>query len=242
MLTNDIPAPFLHAAESVTSDENWLGSLLYTYSPNAKTVINLRLGVGVTDLFSNGVSGNGSAPDPNLDTSQWPFDPLILSNNEKTTNQIPPVIHPGTNSYNWYTHVGGAEFDSFITQSTNGTVSVSRLIGRHALKAGYEQYFTRFTEQGGDKTGAAWANPGGGSNQYWNQNDGLSRQPPGRIHDGLLQLLPMGQLEHHPLRLESGRLHHGRLEGEHQADRADRPALGSRWRAPGTPRPGQHHV
>ncbi|HEY3628728.1 MAG TPA: carboxypeptidase-like regulatory domain-containing protein [Terracidiphilus sp.] len=177
MLTNDIPAPFKHAAESVTTDQDWLGNMLYTFTPNSKTVLSVRLGVGVTDLFSNGVSGNGSAPDPNLDTSKWPFDPLILSNNEKSTNQIPPVIHPGTNNYNGYTGVGGAEFDSFITQSTNGAVSVSRLFGRHAIKVGYEQYFTRFTEQGGDKTGVAWVNPGGGSNQYWNQNDGLSGSP-----------------------------------------------------------------
>ena len=177
MLTNDIPAPFKHAAESLTTDEDWLGSLLYTFTPNAKTVFSLRLGVGVTNLFSNGVSGNGSAPDPSINTSQWPFDPLILSNNEKSTNEIPPVLNIGSNNYNSYTHVGGAEFDSFITQTTNGTVSVSRLVGRHALKAGYEQYFTRFTEQGGDKTGVAWANPGGGSNQYWNQSDGLSGSP-----------------------------------------------------------------
>ncbi len=177
MLTNNIPAPFKHAAESVTTDDDWLGSILYTLTPNAKTVVNVRLGVGVTNLFSNGVSGNGSAADPNIDTSKWPFDPLILSNNEKSTNEIPPVINVGTNNYNWYTHVGGNEFDSFITQSTNGSVSVSRLIGRHAIKAGYEQYFTRFTEQGGDKTGVAWVNPGGGSNQYWNQSDGLSGSP-----------------------------------------------------------------
>ena len=177
MMTDDQPAPFLHAAESVTTDEDWLGNILYTLTPNAKTVFSVRLGVGVTDLFSNGVSGNGSAPDPNIDTSKWPFDSMILNNNEKSTNEIPPVIHPGTNSYNSYTSVGGAEFDSFITQTTNGTVSVSRLFGRHAIKAGYEQYFTRFTEQGGDKTGVAWLNPGGGSNQYWNQNDGLSGSP-----------------------------------------------------------------
>ena len=177
MLTNRIPAPFKHAAESVTTDEDWLGNILYTFTPNAKTVINVRLGVGVTNLFSNGVSGNGSAPDPAIDTSSWPFDPLIASNNEKSTNQIAPVVHPGTNGYNWYTGVGGAEFDSFITQSTNGSVSVSRLFGRHAIKVGYEQYFTRFTEQGGDKTGVAWLNPGGGSNQYWNQNDGLTGSP-----------------------------------------------------------------
>ena len=30
MLTDDIPAPFKHAAESLTTDEDWLGSLLYT--------------------------------------------------------------------------------------------------------------------------------------------------------------------------------------------------------------------
>jgi len=177
MLTDNIPAPFKHAAESVTTDEDWLGNVLYTIAPNPKTVLSVRLGVGVSNLFSNGVSGNGSAPDPNIDTSKWPFDPLLLNNNEKSTNEIPPVVNVGTNSYNGYTHVGGSEFDSFLTQTTNGAVSVSRLIGRHAIKAGYEQYFTRFTEQGGDKTGVAWVNPGGGSNQYWNQNDGLSGSP-----------------------------------------------------------------
>ena len=177
MLTDNIPAPFKHAAESVTTDDDWLGNILYTLTPNAKTVLSVRLGVGVTNLFSNGVSGDGSAPDPNIDTSKWPFDPLILNNNEKSTKEIPPVLNIGSNNYNGYTHVGGNQFDSFITQTTNGSVSVSRLIGRHALKAGYEQYFTRFTEQGGDKTGVEWFNPGGGSNQFWNQNDGLSGSP-----------------------------------------------------------------
>jgi hypothetical protein len=173
MMTVNFPAPFLHAAESVTTDNDWSGNVLYTIAPNAKTVYNARLGFGVTNLFSNGVSGNGSAPDPNIDTSKWPFDPMIESNNEKTTNEIPPVINIGSNA-GGYTHVGGAEFDSFITQSLNGTVSMTRLFGRHAVKIGYEQYFNRFTEQGGDKTGVAWVNPGGGSNQYWNQNDGFT--------------------------------------------------------------------
>ena len=71
--------------------------VLYTITLNAKTVVNVRLGFGVTNLFSNGVSGNGSAPDPNIDTSTWPFDPFILNNNEKSTNEIPPVINIGTN-------------------------------------------------------------------------------------------------------------------------------------------------
>ena len=169
MMTDNIPAPFKHAAESVTTDKDWSGNLLYTWTPGPRTVLNARLGFGVTDLVSNGVSGNGSAPDPSLDTSKWPFDPLIANNNEKSTTEIPPVVTPSG-----YTHVGGAEYDSFITQTDNGTVSLTRLIGRHTLKIGYEQYFTRFTEQGGDRTGVAWVNPGGGSNQYWNQNDGLT--------------------------------------------------------------------
>ena len=161
MLTNNIPAPFAHAAESVTTDDDWSGSFLYSWSLNPKTVIDLHLGFATSKLISNGVSGLGSAPDPNVDTSKWPFDPLLESNPEKSTTHIPPAM-----TVSGYTPVGGAEFDSFITQTDNGTVSATRLLGRHTLKFGYEQYFLRFTEQGGDKTGAAWVNPGGGSNQY----------------------------------------------------------------------------
>jgi hypothetical protein len=164
-----IPAPFKHASRSTTTDDDWTGNALYTWTPTPKTVIDVRLGVGVTNLVSDGVSGNGSDPDPGIDTSTWQFDSLILNNNEKTTNQVAPVITPSG-----YTQVGGAEWDSFLTQSVNGSVSLTRLFGRHTVKVGYEQYFTRFTEQGGDKTGVAWVGAGGGSNQYWNQNDGLS--------------------------------------------------------------------
>ena len=44
--------------------------------------------------------------------------------------------------------MGGDQYDSFLTQTDNGTVSVTRLMGRHTLKAGWEQYFMRFTERG----------------------------------------------------------------------------------------------
>lgn len=172
MMTANYPPPFKHGAESQTTDQDWSGNFLYTWTANPRTVVNMRIGVGVTDLYSNGVSGEGSAPDPNIDTSTWPFDALLLSNDEKTTNQIAPAVNLAG-----YTHVGGAQYDSFITQQDNGTVSVTRLLGRHTLKAGYEQYFTRFTEQGGDKTGVISINTGGGSNQYWNQNDGLTGSP-----------------------------------------------------------------
>ena len=58
--------------------------MLYTLAVNPKTVVNVRIGFGVTDLYSNGVSGNGSAPDPSIDTSTWPFDPFIHNNDEKS--------------------------------------------------------------------------------------------------------------------------------------------------------------
>lgn len=171
-LTDNIPAPWLHGAESVTTDDDWSGSFLYTWTATPKTVIDAHLGFATSKLISNGVSGLGSAPDPNVDTSKWPFDPLLESNPEKSTNEIPPAM-----TVSGYTPVGGSEFDSFITQTYNGTVSATRLLGRHTIKIGYEQSLIRFTEQGGDHTGAAWVNPGGGSNQYWNQNDGLTGSP-----------------------------------------------------------------
>jgi hypothetical protein len=172
MLTDDIPAPWLHGAESVTTDDDWSGSFLYTWTLNPKTVIDAHLGFATSKLISNGVSGLGSAPDPNINTSKWPFDNLIETNAEKTTTEIPPAL-----TISGYTPVGGSEFDSFITQSYNGTVSATRLVGRHTIKVGYEQSLIRFTEQGGDHTGVAWVNPGGGSNEYWNQNDGLTGSP-----------------------------------------------------------------
>ena len=172
MITSSVPPPFKHAATSLTTDEDWLGDFLYTFTPGPRTVINFRLGMGVSALVSTGVSGDGSLPDSSINTSTWGFDPLLSSNNEKTTNQIAPVANLGGDP--GYTHVGGDQYDSFITQTDNGTVSLTRLIGRHTLRAGYEQYFIRFTEQGGDGTGVINLNAGGGSNQYWNQNDGFS--------------------------------------------------------------------
>ena len=180
MITTEVPAPFKHAATGLTTDEDWTGAFLYTWTIGPKTVFNVHLGVGVTDLVATGVSGDGSLPDPSIDTSTWGFDPLIASNPAKLTNQIAPVANIGGNA-GGYTHVGGDEYDSFLTQTDNGVVSLTRLIGRHTLKLGYEQYFIRFTEHGGDATGViglgAGYNPsngGPGTEQYWNQNDGQS--------------------------------------------------------------------
>jgi hypothetical protein len=172
MMTDTIPAPFFHAGQSITTDADWLGSLLYNWVISPTSILDVHVGFGTSNLVSTGVSGYGSAPDPAIDVSTWGFDPLIVSNPERTTNNIPPALSiPG------YTPVGGSEFDSFITQTTNGSIAYTKLLGRHTLKVGYEQYLYRFTEKGGDHTGVAWVNPGGGSNQSWNNNDGLTGSP-----------------------------------------------------------------
>ncbi len=171
-LTNSISAPFFHAAGSITTDHDWSSSVLYTWVISPTSILDVHLGFGVAKLVSIGVSGWGAAPDPSIDTTKWPFDPLVVSNPERTTNQIPPGLSiPG------YTGVGGSEFDSFTNQTANGTVSFTKVLHRHTLKLGYEHYFARFNENGGDHTGVAWVNPGGGSNQFWNNNDGLTGSP-----------------------------------------------------------------
>ncbi len=173
MVTANVPAPFKHAGTSLTTDEDYIGSFLYTWSITPRTVFNLHLGVGVTDLVSTGVSGDGSLPDPSLDTSTWGWDPLITSNPANVTKEIAPVVTIGGYA-GGYTNVGGDQYDSFLTQTENGSASLTRQIGRHTFKIGWEQYFIRFTEQGGDKTGVIGLGAGGGSNQYANNNDGLT--------------------------------------------------------------------
>ncbi len=141
-MTNTIPAPFFHAGQSVTTDDDWSGSLQYNWVLSPTSIIDAHLGFGTAKLISNGVSGLGSAPDPSIDVTKWGFDPLIVNNNERSVSNIPPAVTiPG------YTPVGGSEFDSFINQTTNGTVAFTKVLSRHTIKVGYEQYFYRFDEK-----------------------------------------------------------------------------------------------
>jgi hypothetical protein len=167
-MTDNIPAPWAHAARSITSDHDVTGSLQYNWVLSPTSILDVHLGFGVAKLYSDGVSGDGSDPDPNIDTTQWGFDPLIVNNPSRTTNHIAPVLNiNGVNGYPGISNVGGSQFDTFINQTANGTVAYTKVLGRHTLKMGYEQYFARFNENGGDHTGVAWINSGGGSVKDW---------------------------------------------------------------------------
>lgn len=166
-MTNNIPAPWLHGARSQSYDHDVTGSLQYNWVISPTSILDAHIGFGVAKLYSDGVSGNGSAADPNIDVTTWGFDPLILNNPSRTTSHIAPVLN-----LNGFSNVGGSEFDTFINQTENATVGYTKVIGRHTIKVGYEQYYVRFNENGGDHTGVAWINPGGGSVQdYLNPQD-----------------------------------------------------------------------
>jgi hypothetical protein len=173
-MTNNIPAPWLHGARSYSYDHDVTGSLQYNWVLSPTSILDAHLGFGVAKLYSDGVSGDGSAPDPSIDTTTWSFDPLIINNPSRTTNHIAPVLNiAGVNGNASFSNVGGSEFDTFINQTENATVAYTKVMGRHTLKVGYEQYYVRFNENGGDHTGVAWINNGGGSVQNW-QNPGDS--------------------------------------------------------------------
>jgi len=178
-MTNNIPAPWLHAALSNTYDHDTTGSLQYNWVVSPTAILDAHLGFGVAKLYSNGVSGNGSASDPNIDVTQWGFDPLVIGNPSRTTNHIPPVLNIGGDGNGTaFSNAGGSEFDTFINQTENATVSFTKVIGRHTFKVGYEQYYLRFNEDGGDHTGVAWINNGGGSVQnYLNPTDSSTGFP-----------------------------------------------------------------
>jgi Carboxypeptidase regulatory-like domain len=172
-MSNNIPAPWQHAARSFSYDHDVTGSLQYNWVLSATSILDAHFGFGVAKLYSDGVSGDGSNPDPNIDTTTWGFDPLIINNPSRTTSQIPPVLNiASVNNNPGFSNVGGSQFDTFINQTENATVGYTRVMGRHTIKVGYEQYYYRFNENGGDHTGVAWVNNGGGSVQHWqNPND-----------------------------------------------------------------------
>jgi carboxypeptidase family protein len=169
-MTNNIPAPWLHAARSSTYDHDVTGSLQYNLVVSPTSIFDIHLGFGVAKLYSDGVSGDGSQADPSIDTTTWGFDPLIVNNPSRTTNHIAPVLNIGSVGAigsSGFSNVGGSQFDTFINQTENASVAFTKVLGRHTIKVGYEQYYYRFNENGGDHTGVAWINNGGGSQQDW---------------------------------------------------------------------------
>ncbi|PYY12122.1 MAG: hypothetical protein DMG69_02225 [Acidobacteria bacterium] len=192
-LTNRIPAPFLNGGGSTTTDYDWSGSMQYNWVVSPTSIVDAHLGFSTAKLYSDGVSGYGAASNPNIDTNTWPFDPLILNNPSRETNHIAPALN-----IKGYSPVGGSEYDTFVNQDVNGSVAFTKVLKRHTIKTGYEHYLLRFREKGGDHTGVAWINPGGGSNQFWNNNDGLTGSPLAELMMGSSNFFQWGNWDIQP--------------------------------------------
>lgn len=165
---NIVPAPFLHASGQRSYDNDWSGSLQYTWIPSPTTVVEVRLGTAIAKL----ATASGSDSDATVDTSKWPFDPYLFSGGLRSNKAIPPGL--GFSSAPGYTGVGGSFYDNFTNHIFSGNFSFSKILNRHTLKFGYQHYWGISDELGGDASGAVSVNSGGGSNQFWDNPDGLT--------------------------------------------------------------------
>jgi Carboxypeptidase regulatory-like domain len=164
------PPPFLHASGDRTYDNNWQFSLNYNWIPSPTSVFEMRLGGSVAKLNIY----QGSDGDPAIDTDRWPFDPVLFSGGLRSDSSVPPGLGVCPSDLVCYTTVGGGFYDQFTNQVYNANFSYSKIWNRHTLKVGYQHYFSSSIEQGGDLSGAVSVNPAGGSNQFWDNNDGLT--------------------------------------------------------------------
>ena len=98
-----------------------------------------HLGFGTAKLISNGVSGLGSAPDPNIDITKWGFDPLIVNNNERSVGNIPPGIAIGDPNRATRRLAARSSIHS-STRTRTVSVAFTKVLSRHTIKVGYEQY------------------------------------------------------------------------------------------------------
>jgi hypothetical protein len=164
---DDTPALLSQGEADDNYDNDWQGSFGYTWSMSPTMVLDARLGT----LANKFVSYDGSAGSPSFDSTQWPFDPMVFYSGTRSNKHIAPNFDP-----TGYTPVGGGEFDTFTHQTYNATVSLTKVWNRHTFKMGYDGLWAITIENGGDKSGNTNIYSGGGSNEYWNNNDGLTGQ------------------------------------------------------------------
>jgi len=166
---DNTPPIFPQASMGRLYDNNWGGSLAYNWTISPTSILNVRLGGSVSKFV--GYFGSSGAPD--IDTTTWPFDPKVFASGLRADAHVAPQLRIGGG----YERVGSGQYDEYVTQVYNYTFSFTKVWNRHTFKMGYDGSWAISTEDGGDKSGLSWISSGGGSNQYWNRNDGLTGHP-----------------------------------------------------------------
>jgi hypothetical protein len=164
----DGTAPLMPESQETSNyDNDWAGGLGYTWSVSPTMIFEARLGVSVNKFMSY----EGSASNPAINTLSWPVDPMAFQPHTGSNFNVPlPFDPPG------YTGVGGGEWDRFTHQTYDGNVSLTKVWNRHTIKMGYQGIWSLTDETGGDQSGMTNIFSGGGTNEYWNNNDGLTGQ------------------------------------------------------------------
>ena len=148
-----------------TNDNNWQSSLNYTWSISPTTIVQFTGGSSVSKMtnFSGMDFGTG------INTDQWGFDPFIFSPGYRRSPEIAPSVGGAG-----YSSAGGGTQFKITSQNLNGDLSLSKIVGRHSLKAGYQYFWSMSVDEGSNLSGMTRLSAGGGSNQFWDNNDGLS--------------------------------------------------------------------
>jgi Carboxypeptidase regulatory-like domain len=164
------PGPFLHGwGFNQAYDNNWSGSLQYNWVPSPNSIVEVRLGTGIAKYI---LRERSAGADSSIDTDQWPFDPFLFTGGLRSDRNIPPPL-----TLPDYTPVGGQHENQFSQQLYNGSLSYSKIWGRHTLKTGYQHFWAISTDLGREMSGVIYLFQGGGSNQFWDRNDGLTGNP-----------------------------------------------------------------
>lgn len=167
--SDNTSAPFRDGIASVENDLDYSGSLQYVWAASPTIVFEARAGFS----YSNLLIANGMIPDPSIDTTTMGFDPKLFANGNVLNTHIFPGGSFGSVGY---TPLGGYYPDRQPAANYNATAALTKIWGRHTIKAGFEYYHTAMHEFGGEQSGAdrIYAGCSGascGTRQLWNADN-----------------------------------------------------------------------
>jgi hypothetical protein len=157
-------APYKYGARDSSTDLNWSGALQYVWTASPTSIVEFRAGLTHANLYIV----TGSEADDGIDSDNFGFDPQLFATGNRKDKHILPYL------YNWwgtFGTLGGSYADRITSQNFNADAAYTKIWGRHTLRAGFQYYQTRLSEDGGDLSGVDRVYPGGGSNELWNEDN-----------------------------------------------------------------------
>ena len=155
-------------SHGTTDDNNWQTSANYSWTISPSTIFQFTGGASVSKL--NNISGMDFGT--GINTDNWGFDPFIFSPGDRRSTEIAPSVGGAG-----YTGAGGGTQFKITSQNLNGAISLTKIAGRHTMKFGYQYFWSMSVDEGSGLSGMTSLGAGGGSNEFWDNDDGLSGHP-----------------------------------------------------------------